>query len=399
MSSSLQTGDAFHLEFDDLKGVHVDTRDMKGKYVVIDVWATWCKPCLASIPQLGVLWSNYKHKDFAMLSVSCDEVQSEVLKFVQALSITWPTYFSEQGVENPCAKAMGVQSIPIICLLGPDGKVLQPNISTAALGKFLEKTFGPPTKMNSDQIIEMDRLNSNQSETSEPQQVSPSYRLSLIPRASLNPENSNKNGKGKKESMQEQVKRNAAMLESRLDELITDKRSYPLTRDAFTNFLRARFCEEQFLFLVDTHELLDKPPEQEQAPTEKVEKINKTYLVEDAPHQINISQNLRRTTMDQVDKAGGSLDKLRAAYRPAQKESSHLIQAGDYINKFIESQSQNINAGEKGKRKMRAVGLLGLALGLVLVLVLLEVTRWARLAALPLFFLGIQQYVSARQGI
>lgn len=113
--------------------------DLKGKVVVLDFWATWCGPCVASFPDVRELAAHYKNSDVAILGVTSlqgtvmglsaqpidtkDDPAKEfalMSDYIKAKEITWTIAFSEQEVFNP---DYGIQGIPHIAIVAPDGTV------------------------------------------------------------------------------------------------------------------------------------------------------------------------------------------------------------------------------------------------------------------------------------
>ncbi len=118
--------------------------DLKGKVVVIDFWATWCGPCVASFPNVRELTAHYKDLDVVVLGVTSIQgnvhglnstpinVKGDPAKemalmrdYIKAKDITWTVVFSEQEVFNP---AYGVTGIPHMVIIAPDGTVRHPDM-------------------------------------------------------------------------------------------------------------------------------------------------------------------------------------------------------------------------------------------------------------------------------
>ena len=139
-------GEPFELEFTDaITGRHVSMKDLRGKVVVVDFWATWCGPCVGEIPEMQRLYNEYRDKGVAFIGVSHDDPEAEggleALKaFVAERKIPWPQYY--QGMDSRRAltaestgdfsESWGVSSIPAVFLIDAEGKL----VSTEARGKL-----------------------------------------------------------------------------------------------------------------------------------------------------------------------------------------------------------------------------------------------------------------------
>jgi thiol-disulfide isomerase/thioredoxin len=141
--------------------------DLRGKVVVLDFWATWCGPCVASFPQVRELTAHYAGSDVVVLGVTSLQgnimgleparidtrndpaKEKELMKtYIKAKDITWTVVFSEEPVFN---EAYGVTGIPHMAIVAPDGKVrhtgmhpAEPHASKVAKIDALLKEFGKP---------------------------------------------------------------------------------------------------------------------------------------------------------------------------------------------------------------------------------------------------------------
>lgn len=104
----------------------------KGRVVLVDFWASWCRPCRAANPQVVALYNKYKErkfkgakKGFTILSISLDQNKAAWLAAIQADKLEWPNHVSDLAAwRSSAASTYGIEYIPQALLIGPDGKVL-----------------------------------------------------------------------------------------------------------------------------------------------------------------------------------------------------------------------------------------------------------------------------------
>jgi peroxiredoxin len=129
---------------DKLEGGTLSLQDLRGRYVLIDFWAVWCKPCEAQLPHLKNIWQEFgQRSDFVLLGLCLGEDKKIISDFVTGHQESWPQGVLLEGFSDPVAEQYGVTALPNILLIGPDGNIIADNLLDdqieaavrAALGK------------------------------------------------------------------------------------------------------------------------------------------------------------------------------------------------------------------------------------------------------------------------
>lgn len=118
-------------------GTALKLSSLRGKYVLIDFWASWCGPCRRENPNVVRLYNQYKDKGFEILGVSLDQARDRWLQAIEQDQLTWPHVSDLKGWANEVAKLYEVSSIPKTILLDPQGKIVAKDLRGPSLERML----------------------------------------------------------------------------------------------------------------------------------------------------------------------------------------------------------------------------------------------------------------------
>lgn len=128
----------------DPQGKPVTLSGFRGKYLLLDFWASWCGPCRRENPNVVAAYNRYKDKNFTILGVSLDREDGKQawLDAIQKDGLTWNHVSDLKFWSNSAAQLYQVRSIPQNFLLDPDGKIIAKNLRGEDLEKKLAEIFG-----------------------------------------------------------------------------------------------------------------------------------------------------------------------------------------------------------------------------------------------------------------
>lgn len=124
----------------DLDGKPLSLSSLKGKYVVLDFWGTWCGWCIKGIPQMKEYYNKYKGK-FEILSIDCNDTQEKWKAGVAKYELPWLNVYNPR--DSKVLSDYGIQGFPTKIIVGPDGKIVKTVVGEdPSFYAFLDETFG-----------------------------------------------------------------------------------------------------------------------------------------------------------------------------------------------------------------------------------------------------------------
>ncbi|UTW67338.1 TlpA family protein disulfide reductase [bacterium SCSIO 12643] len=130
------------LAYPDPEGNIISLSSLRGKYVLVDFWASWCKPCRFENPQVLELYKKYKDKGFEIYGYSLDKDKEAWVNAIAEDQINWVHTSDLKLWQAEGAKKYGVQSIPATFLIDPEGYIIARDFRSAELGQKLQEIFG-----------------------------------------------------------------------------------------------------------------------------------------------------------------------------------------------------------------------------------------------------------------
>lgn len=124
------------------EGTDLSLSDLKGKYVLIDFWASWCGPCRRENPNVVRMYNAYKDKGFEILGVSLDRSKDNWLAAIEKDQLTWKHVSDLKHWSNAVARQYNVSSVPFTMLIDPEGRIVAKNLRGPSLEAKLKELLG-----------------------------------------------------------------------------------------------------------------------------------------------------------------------------------------------------------------------------------------------------------------
>jgi thiol-disulfide isomerase/thioredoxin len=129
------------IKLPDINGEMFELSTLRGKYVLIEFWASWCGPCRIQNPSLRKVYKKYHDKDFEIVGITLDTDVFKWKKAVEKDKLTWIQLGDLKGWENSLAKQWGINAIPFNVLIDKDGKIIAYDLRGKQLGRKLGKVL------------------------------------------------------------------------------------------------------------------------------------------------------------------------------------------------------------------------------------------------------------------
>jgi len=134
--------DAIEFTQNDTTGKPVSLNSFRGKYVLVDFWASWCRPCRMENPNVVTAYNKFKSKNFTVLGVSLDKSREPWIQAINDDGLTWTQVSDLKFWSNEVARKYKIESIPQNFLIDPNGKIVGKNLRGADLESKLCELLG-----------------------------------------------------------------------------------------------------------------------------------------------------------------------------------------------------------------------------------------------------------------
>jgi peroxiredoxin len=129
------------LSLPDMNGNEIKLSSFKGKYVLVDFWASWCLPCRQENPNVVQAYNKYKNKNFTILGVSLDKEKDDWLNAIQKDKLSWTQVSDLREWNSLAVSTFDFSGIPFNVLVDPDGKIIAQSLRGNELENKLEEVL------------------------------------------------------------------------------------------------------------------------------------------------------------------------------------------------------------------------------------------------------------------
>lgn len=133
---------AYDFSFVDARGKMVKLSDFRGKFVLVDFWASWCGPCMDEMPNVKAIYEKYHDRGLEIVGVSMDNNKANWERAIERAGLVWHHVSSLKGMNRcPVAKLYQVVAIPKLYIIGKDGKIIAKDLRGEELREKIDELF------------------------------------------------------------------------------------------------------------------------------------------------------------------------------------------------------------------------------------------------------------------
>ena len=134
--------DAPDITLNTIDGKPFALKDLRGRYVVLDFWASWCGPCRAEMPNVKAAYEKYKGKGFNIVALSFDNKLESWTKAIEDMQMPWIHLSDLKGWKTVAGQIYGVNAIPASFLVDPNGTIIAADLRGEKLEAKLKEVYG-----------------------------------------------------------------------------------------------------------------------------------------------------------------------------------------------------------------------------------------------------------------
>tara|TARA_B100000953_G_scaffold294956_1_gene285421 strand:+ start:584 stop:1627 length:1044 start_codon:yes stop_codon:yes gene_type:complete len=137
----LTVGDQlFDIKGENYLSKEVSTQDFRGDILLIDFWASWCKPCIDKFPELKIIEKRFKEDNLTVIGISLEEERNKWKIAIDKHNLTWTNIFINQNMTGEISKIYGINSIPFNIVINREGQIIAKNVSENDISQIIDES-------------------------------------------------------------------------------------------------------------------------------------------------------------------------------------------------------------------------------------------------------------------